>query len=317
MCSSPRTLGSGQTPAAVISLPVLLAWAGLLGAFPAAAQPTYDTNVLPNGAPSGATASNTVEQDPQFYNPAGADGTLGTLDDDYRPDKPAGSPLVDLANGSYVTTSAAINGQAQTESGWDAGAFESSGSALPVELSRFDATLDGERVRLSWKTASETGNAGFAVERRSGADKEPQWTTIQRVDGAGTTPRGRSYEVVDEAPPAADTLTYRLRQIDVGGSETLSDPVRVVREAPTSLTVEPPVPNPAPAQATVRVAVPEGATDARLVVYDLLGRALWSRPVAPGRSALQVPTSELAAGTYVVRLEAGRGTATTRLTVVR
>lgn len=286
-----------------------------LGGTPLAAQPTYDTNVLPNGAPSGADASNTVEQDPQFYNPVGADGTLGTLDDDYRPDKPASSPLVDRADGSYVNTSVAINGQAQTENGWDAGGFESSGSALPVELSRFEATLDGERVRLTWATASETNNAGFAVERRHA--EETSWTTVGRVEGAGMTTRSRSYDVVDETPPAADTLVYLLRQMDTDGSESLSDPVRVVRDAPSTLAVEPPAPNPASAQATVRAAVPETAEDARLVVYDLLGRALWSTAVVPGRSALQVPTSDFASGTYVVRLEAGQGTATTRLTVVR
>jgi len=300
-----------RAAAAVLALAIVLA----LGTAPSAAQPTYDTNVLPNGAPSGATASNTVEQKPQFYNPVGADGTLGTLDDDYRPDKPAGSPLVDVADGSYVTTSVAINGHGQTENGWDAGAFESSGSALPVELSRFDATLDDDRVRLTWATASETGNAGFAVERREVDGR--QWTAVGRVEGAGTTSRGRSYEFTDEAPPAADTLAYRLRQIDADGTQTRTDPVRVVRDAPSSLAVKPPAPNPASARATVRTAVPEQATDARLAVYDLLGRALWSTPVSPGRSALQVPTSELAAGTYVVRLEAERGTATARLTVVR
>jgi hypothetical protein len=281
----------------------------------AAAQPTYDTNVLPNGAPGGAIASNTVEQNPQFYNPAGADGTLGTLDDDYRPDKPVGSPLVDFAADSYVATATAMNGQTQTETAWDAGAFESSGSALPVELSRFDAALDGERVRLVWVTASETGNAGFAVERR--ADRGGRWRTLGRVEGAGTTARERSYEFVDQRLPAADTLAYRLRQIDADGTETLSDPVRVGRDAPSTLTIEPPMPNPATAQATVRAAVPDGATDARLVVYDLLGRALWSTSVSPGRSALEMPVADLASGAYLVRLEADRGTATTRLTVVR
>ena len=294
---------------------LVLIGALVLGGTRAAAQPTYDTNVLPNGGPSGATVSNTVEQDPQFYNPAGADGTLGTLDDDYRPDKPAGSPLVDFAADSYVATATAMNGQTQTETAWDAGAYEASGSALPVELSRFHATLDGERVRLIWATASETNNAGFAVERRE-AGRE-SWRTVGRVDGAGTTARERSYEFVDQTLPAADTLAYRLRQIDTDGSETLSDPVRVGRDAPSTLTIEPPTPNPAAAQATVRAAVPDGATDARLVVYDLLGRVLWSTSVTPGRSVLEVPASDLASGTYVVRLEADRGTATTRLTVVR
>lgn len=295
----------------LLALTVVFAQAGNL----CVAQPTYDTNVMPNGAPSGASASNTTEQDPQFYNPAGADGTLGTIDDDYRPDKPAGSPLVDFAAGSYVTSGAAINGQAQTESGWDAGAFEASGSALPVELSAFDATLSEGQVRLTWATASETGNAAFAVERRE--TKENQWTAIGRVEGAGTTSRGRSYELVDEAPPTADTLAYRLRQIDTDGSETFTDPVRVVQDAPSTLSLKAPMPNPAAAQAIVRTAVPEQANGATLVVYDLLGRALWSTSVSPGRSALQVPASELATGTYVVRLETGQGIATARLTVVR
>ncbi|MEM6337470.1 MAG: hypothetical protein AAF752_12950, partial [Bacteroidota bacterium] len=54
--------------------------------------------------------------------------------------------------------------------------------ALPVELAAFDAVSDGPDVVLSWQTASETNNAGFAVEQKldvageRGASSE--WTEV-------------------------------------------------------------------------------------------------------------------------------------------
>lgn len=61
-------------------------------------------------------------------------------------------------------------GATHDEDGPDAGAtwMLFGGTArLPVEMASFDGTRTGERtVRLTWRTASETNNAGFAVQWR-------------------------------------------------------------------------------------------------------------------------------------------------------
>jgi len=38
---------------------------------------------------------------------------------------------------------------------------------LPVELTSFEAQVDGDAVVLRWTTLTETNNAGFEVEQRT------------------------------------------------------------------------------------------------------------------------------------------------------
>lgn len=240
---------------------------------------------------------------------------------------------MDLAGSEAPRDGRLLNGQTQTGSGWDAGAHESHGSALPVELTGLNAALGEASVRLTWTTASETRNAGFRVQRLSeerGASEGRQaggqadsWTTLGRVDGSGTTADPQSYRFVDtDLPFAAETLHYRLVQVDLGGSTTRSDPVVVERPAVAQTRLLPPAPNPARTATTVRVGLPDPSGDhlPRLRVYDVLGRRIATRPLdAEGghRRAVRLDVSTWPSGTYFVRLRAGTTTRTERLTVVQ
>ncbi|NBC85112.1 MAG: DUF4397 domain-containing protein, partial [Bacteroidetes bacterium] len=55
---------------------------------------------------------------------------------------------------------------------------------LPVEFGPFTASLDGDDVILNWTTFSETANAGFDVQQRSG---DAPFRTVGQVEGQGTT----------------------------------------------------------------------------------------------------------------------------------
>ncbi|MFO8098852.1 MAG: T9SS type A sorting domain-containing protein [Salinibacter sp.] len=296
---------------------------------PAPAQPTYETNVVPTGVPDGATGTNNITDAPVFYAPPGADDTLGTADDDYRPEKPAGSPLIDYADGAFITTTHALNGQTQTESAWDAGAFESHGEALPVELGSLTATLNGTdadaAVRLRWRTLNERQNSGFRVQRANGPEDESSssvdWTTLGRVDGAGTTSERRTYRFTDDNLPfGAERLRYRLVQVDTDGSTETTDPVAVRRSAPDRVQLRAPTPNPARQQATLRFAVPEGHGEAvTLTIHDALGRTIRTiEPQSSGRRhRMQINVGAWPSGTYFIRLRAGPSVRTERLVVVK
>ena len=145
---------------------------------------------------------------------------------------------------------------------------------LPVELSGFDAALDGEEaVRLTWTTASETGNAGFRVQRKAGDAEEGTWATVGSVEGSGTTTEPKSYRYVDEnLPYEADQLTYRLKQVDTDGSASYSKEVTVDREV-TEVQLLGTYPNPAQQRATLRYASPE-RQDVKIYLYDILGRRI-------------------------------------------
>jgi len=195
----------------------------------------------------------------------------------------------------------------------------SNSEPLPVELSGFEAILDDEdAVRLTWTTASETGNAGFEVQRTAGNAEEGSWTTVGSVEGNGTTTEPTSYRYVDkELPYEADRLTYRLKQVDTDGSASYSKTVTVSREVKEAELLGT-YPNPARTQATLRYAVPE-RQDVKIYLYDILGRRVQTvvDGEREGRHKQQLDTSRLASGVYFLRLRADGVMKTQKLTVVR
>jgi hypothetical protein len=187
---------------------------------------------------------------------------------------------------------------------------------LPVEMAGFDAVQTGSSVELTWQTASETNNAGFQVQRKSGSQGE--WTQIGFREGVGTTETAQSYRFTDATPPfEADALTYRLRQVDLDGSVSYSEPVTIQQTVEEAL-LRAPFPNPTRGQATVQFAVPE-RQQVTLRLYDVLGRRVRTLVDGPraGRQQAQVDVSDLSSGVYFLRLQADGQVQTTRLTVVR
>jgi hypothetical protein len=214
-------------------------------------------------------------------------------------------------NGVNATAFSVTNGQGFLSLGPTA--------PLPVELAAFDADVtNGRSVRLQWQTTSETGNSGFRVQRSVSGTS---WSTLGRVEGAGTTDEPQSYRFTDSSVPyASDSLQYRLAQVDVDGTVNFSDPVTVRFGNPDGLELLGSFPNPARSQATVRFAVPEQMTgDVQLELYDLLGRQVKTIPAAEasGRVEQTLDVSDLPSGTYLLRLSAGGQTQTQQVTIVR
>jgi outer membrane protein assembly factor BamB len=88
---------------------------------------------------------------------------------------------------------------------------------------------------------------------------------------------------------------------------------------PDAFALLPAYPNPFTAAATLRYHLPEAAT-ARLAVYDLLGRTVWTHTAEgqeAGTHAVAFDARALASGVYVVRFEAGGVVQTQRMTRVR
>jgi hypothetical protein len=188
-------------------------------------------------------------------------------------------------------------------------------------MAGFDATVSGEAVRLTWQTASETNNAKFQVQRRTGEGangREGAWTTVGSVDGSGTTSQAQSYRFTDEnLPYEADRLTYRLRQVDTDGSASLSETITVERGV-TEVQLLGTSPNPAQQRATVRYALPE-KQKASIRLYDVLGRQVRTvvSSTQEGRHQRALDVGALPSGVYFLRLRAGGETRTQKLTIAR
>jgi hypothetical protein len=189
---------------------------------------------------------------------------------------------------------------------------------LPVELATFTGTAGEDGIRLEWTTTSESGNAGFDVQRRVGS--EGPFTTVGFRAGSGTSRETTRYRFVDRSVPfEAGAVTYRLKQVDTDGTTTRSDPITVRRGTPSTLALHGASPNPARSSATLRYELP-AAADVQIRVYDVLGRVVATveneRQTA-GRKELRLDTSRWASGTYFVRITTPEEARTQRLVIVR
>ncbi len=99
----------------------------------------------------------------------------------------------------------------------------SSNTPLPVTLMYFNAAPVGNKVELSWSTASEINNHFFTVERSADA---LNFTTLLTMEGAGNTSSQMDYSVVDRNPLPGLSY-YRLRQTDFDGTTEVFDVVPV------------------------------------------------------------------------------------------
>lgn len=108
-------------------------------------------------------------------------------------------------------------------------------STLPIELLDLRAAAEGNSVRISWVTATETNNDHFVIQRsRDGVVFED----VGYQDGAGTSVSVLNYSVVDD-DPLPGTAFYRLKQVDIDGTSTLSQVVAVSNSPENELAVYP------------------------------------------------------------------------------
>lgn len=213
--------------------------------------------------------------------------------------------------GDYTATVTSENNSASTS--------VTVATPIPVELTSFTANADGETVQLRWKTASETNNAGFEVQRRPTGSSS--WASLTFAEGEGSTTQPQRYQFRDpDLPYDADTLRYRLKQVDTDGTTSLSNEVVVTRRSPSEVELLGTYPNPTSTQMTVRFAVPTGIGETGMLrLYDLIGREVrtMKAPTDAGRHKQTLDVSNLASGPYILRLNAGGEIRMERVTVVR
>lgn len=235
-------------------------------------------------------ANNILGEDPLFNSAGNEDFSLTV-----------GSPAIN-AGSDNIESFVDINYLVRPPDAVDIGAFEFDGEPLPVELISFDAVVSGEDVLLSWTTASELNNAGFAVELRS---LERSFEQVLFVNGQGTTDIEQSYEAtLSNVAPGSYAL--RLKQIDFDGTFAFSETITIdVVSGAYHLAQS--YPNPFNPQTQIRYTLPV-ANHVTLNVYDLLGRnvrTLVSEQQVAGSYTVLFDALDLPNGTYVYRLTAG------------
>ncbi|MCE7044414.1 T9SS type A sorting domain-containing protein [Dyadobacter sp. CY312] len=134
---------------------------------------------------------------------------------------------------------------------------------MPVRLISFNAKAVGSVIKLDWRTAFETDNAGFYIERSLNGFT---WKDIGFVDGNATTAAVKYYTFGDETPMPGINY-YRLRQIDFDG-KTEHSRIQAVRFTDPQQTITVWI------DAARWAHIQTTSTVEQVTVYDLSGRVV-------------------------------------------
>jgi hypothetical protein len=192
---------------------------------------------------------------------------------------------------------------------------------LPVELQSFNAYSSKGNVFLNWSTATEINNLGFEIQRRSITNgSEENWRTIAFKDGNGTTSNISHYSYVDDISLIrTGELEYRLKQIDLDGTFTYSNVVKIENLAPAEFSLMQNYPNPFNPETTIKFSLPNDVK-VRLTLFDMLGNEITKivdEFKAAGTHEVKFDASDLASGIYMYKISAGKFTASKKMMLIK
>jgi hypothetical protein len=183
---------------------------------------------------------------------------------------------------------------------------------LPAELISFNGSCNDNGVILSWSTSSETNNKSFVVEK---AAEDMEFVSIGSVLGAGTTASQTEYRFMD-INDESGLAYYRLTQVDFDGLRSSSEIIAVINncidfEENRILLY----PNPTRGDFSLQFTISEESA-VSIEIYNTLGQRLRTSELGIMSAAahrLNVATSDLESGTYIVKLNIGVSTKTLKL----
>jgi subtilisin-like proprotein convertase family protein len=103
------------------------------------------------------------------------------------------------------------------------GAGSGNNNPLPVELLSFTGLCDEGIINLTWQTASEFNSSHFDVEKSRDGEN---WQLLTTLPSAGTSNELITYQSTDQNGTEGNNY-FRLRQVDIDGTEKLYDPINV------------------------------------------------------------------------------------------
>jgi len=232
--------------------------------------------------------AHTVAVDPVYTNAAG-----GNL-------LPTASALDNKGTAVGITTD--ISNVTRSTTTPDIGAYEFTGTVLPVTLTSIAAVKTTTDVLVSWSTATEINTKVFEVERSADGSS---FATVGSEDAKGNSSTTQSYVFTDKGAVVTATsniLYYRLRIVDNDGSFSYSPVVTVLLGNNTQIVKV--FPNPVTTELYASV-VTGAAGNALIELQDATGRKILhqQQQVAQGASTIAVNgIDRLQKGVYFVTI---------------
>jgi hypothetical protein len=179
---------------------------------------------------------------------------------------------------------------------------------LPVTLTSFNATKEGQTALLFWTTTAETNSDRFEIHKSINGKN---WEGIGNVKSYGESNILRTYSFVDESPSNGENL-YRLKMIDNDATFGYSRIQSLTFEGIQQRSLV----YPNPASDMIRFNITDFNSVKSIKMFDLGGKAIYS---ANGEKlSRSVDVKALLPGTYVVEIISNAGdTKTAKIVIYR
>ncbi len=169
---------------------------------------------------------------------------------------------------------------------------------LPVEMIYFGATvLEDHSTLIEWKTATETNNFYFILEKSTDGEN---FNYLGKIEGHGTSGQSNAYSFTDSN--FNTEAHYRIRQVDLDGSATYST-IAHAESNENEFTV---APNPVRNELNVTTLLDSDKTVV-FSLYNQWGQIVYTNsiPAVRGRMDTSLPVEFLSAGMYTVQIITG------------
>lgn len=125
--------------------------------------------------------------------------------------------------------------------------------AVPVEMTSFSHSVNGNSVKLMWSTASEINNSGFEIQISL---DNSEFSGIGFVSGNGTTTEKNNYSF-EYSLPGTGNYSFRLKQIDFNGNYEYSETIEIRFALPVAFSLGQNYPNPFNPATRISFTLPE------------------------------------------------------------
>lgn len=173
---------------------------------------------------------------------------------------------------------------------------------VPVELVSFTANRIYSGIELNWKTATETNNSGFTIER---SRDEENFVQVGFVSGKGTTTELSNYSFIDNDIEVGKYF-YRLKQTDFDGTFVYLNVVSVEIGLPKQFQLSQNHPNPFNPTTTIKFQLPVDA-NVKIELFNSIGQKvdeLFNNDLSGGVHEVTFSASNLSSGIYYYTMNA-------------
>lgn len=175
--------------------------------------------------------------------------------------------------------------------------------ALPVKYQSFDALAGNNTVTLKWNTENEINNSHFVIERSFDGSNFKSISIVAEGVVSGANSKNYMYKDNSSALADANTVFYRLKQLDLDGKYSYSNILVVRMQAVNDVKMQV-SPNPFVENLNVRFTSTQNGT-AQVQLLTINGQKVQTQQatIGKGNNSIQVlGISKLAPGIYIARL---------------